>query len=187
MRIAALARALIWSGTFATASSKQLGQWSDEVETFPESVRAGPYYVLGRALAHHKQPADAALDLLACRFSIPGSTPGGGGIVRGGAGFGRRPQAGRGRGASTASCWPNIRSRPADEMQQRLESNLAIVLAAAWKLNDRRTKPTANRASNAGIVHASRMRCALAVRPTCPRIFRGAGRVDCRIRSCRFL
>jgi tetratricopeptide (TPR) repeat protein len=74
-RIAALARALIWNATFAAASSKQLSLWSDDIETFPEAIRAGPYYVLGRALAHHKQPADAAIDLLHVPILYPEDRP----------------------------------------------------------------------------------------------------------------
>ena len=70
-RIAALPGALIWNATFASASSKQLNEWSDEVETFPDAVRAGPYYVFGRALAQHKQPAAAVLDLLRVPILYP--------------------------------------------------------------------------------------------------------------------
>jgi tetratricopeptide (TPR) repeat protein len=63
-RVAALARALMWSATFTSATSKQLQQWSRDIEKFPDAVRAGPYFVLGRALLQHQQPEDAALNLL---------------------------------------------------------------------------------------------------------------------------
>ena len=63
-RVSSLARALVWSGTYASASENQVAAWSDEVETSPQAVRAGPYFVIGRALAHHMQPERAALSLL---------------------------------------------------------------------------------------------------------------------------
>jgi tetratricopeptide (TPR) repeat protein len=63
-RIASLARALVWSATYASASTNQLATWSDELEQFPEAVRAGPYFVLGRAWAQHHEPERAALNLL---------------------------------------------------------------------------------------------------------------------------
>ena len=69
-RIAALARALVWSGTFAAASSKQLNQWSDDIETFPDAVRAGPYFVLGRASLNISSPRPRRSTCCACRFFI---------------------------------------------------------------------------------------------------------------------
>jgi hypothetical protein len=63
-RVAALARALMWSATFTSATPKQIQQWSNDIEKFPDAVRAGPYFVLGRALMQHQQPEDAALNLL---------------------------------------------------------------------------------------------------------------------------
>jgi len=63
-RVASLATALAWNATFASASTKQLSAWEDEIERFPDSVRAGPYFAVGRAFVHHKQPEEAALNLL---------------------------------------------------------------------------------------------------------------------------
>jgi TolA-binding protein len=59
-----LATALVWNATFASASTRQLGTWENEIERFPDAVRGGPYFALGRALAHHKQPQQAAINLL---------------------------------------------------------------------------------------------------------------------------
>jgi len=63
-RIAALARGLIWNATFAGATENNLRAWSNEVETFPPALQAGPYFVLGKALAQQKHPEDAALVFL---------------------------------------------------------------------------------------------------------------------------
>lgn len=74
-RIAALARALIWNATYASASAAEVATWSSEVETFPEAVRAGPYFVLGRALAQQKQPAAAAMSFLRVPILYPSDRP----------------------------------------------------------------------------------------------------------------
>jgi len=63
-RIAGLAKAQLWRAELATASSAQVAQWQIEAEKIPEPFRAGAYYVIGSALARHKQPEEAALTLL---------------------------------------------------------------------------------------------------------------------------
>jgi hypothetical protein len=47
------------------ARDEKVARWSTLVESFPETLRAGPYVVLGRALAHRGQSALAALAALA--------------------------------------------------------------------------------------------------------------------------
>ena len=121
-RLAALARALVWNATFASASPKQLSGWEDEIEAFPDEVRAGPYFALGRALAHHKQPERAALALL--RVPLLYAEDGGLASV---ALF----EAGRSleqadQSAAAARVYRELiaehpRSRPANEAQQRLD------------------------------------------------------------------
>ncbi len=70
-RIASLASALVWNASFASASAKQLAAWEDEIDQFPESIRAGPYFASARALAHHQQPEEAALNLLRVPILYP--------------------------------------------------------------------------------------------------------------------
>jgi len=74
-RIAALAQALIWNASYATATTNQLSAWNAAVESFPESARSGPYFVLGRALAQHQQYEDAALDFLRVPLNYPDDRP----------------------------------------------------------------------------------------------------------------
>jgi tetratricopeptide (TPR) repeat protein len=74
-RVAALAQALTWNATYASATSKQLNAWRDAIESFPDAIGAGPHFVLGRALAHHKQPQDAAIDLLRVPILYPEDRP----------------------------------------------------------------------------------------------------------------
>lgn len=60
-RVAALARGQIWRANFATASDLQVENWATDVEKMPESLRAGPYFVLAAAWSAKHQPARAAL------------------------------------------------------------------------------------------------------------------------------
>ena len=71
VRIAALAEAQIWRGTFVTATPEQVALWQQRVERLPESLRAGPYLVLGRALLYGKMPDEAALALLRVPILFP--------------------------------------------------------------------------------------------------------------------
>jgi hypothetical protein len=59
-RISCLAEAQAWRANIPTASQDTLSAWERRVEAFPEALRAGPYWVLGRALAQHGE-ADRAL------------------------------------------------------------------------------------------------------------------------------
>ncbi|MCO6455269.1 MAG: hypothetical protein J5I93_08205 [Pirellulaceae bacterium] len=63
-RIAFLAEAQLWRTEFATRSLEEVRGWERRIRQMPVSLRYGPYYVLGRGLAHHQQPEDAALALL---------------------------------------------------------------------------------------------------------------------------
>lgn len=60
-RVAALARGQLWRANFATASDLQVENWAADVEKMPESLRAGPYFVLAAAWSAKHQPARAAL------------------------------------------------------------------------------------------------------------------------------
>ncbi|HET6879175.1 MAG TPA: hypothetical protein VFI31_03405 [Pirellulales bacterium] len=59
-RIASLAEAQIWRVSIPTANDDKLAAWERRIESFPERLRAGPYWVLGRALSQHGH-ADRAL------------------------------------------------------------------------------------------------------------------------------
>ena len=122
-RIAALAQALIWNASFAAATTKQLASWEAALEQFPDSARAGPYFVLGRALAQHKQHEEAALAFLRVPLEYPEDRP-----LAAAALF----QAGRSleeaqQSAAAARLYRELiaefaGSRPAQEALQRLES-----------------------------------------------------------------
>ncbi len=63
-RIAKLADAQLWRVSIARVTDEQLAQWADKVERMPPSLRAGPYYVLGRACAFRQQSDLSALNYL---------------------------------------------------------------------------------------------------------------------------
>ncbi|MBS0209102.1 MAG: tetratricopeptide repeat protein [Planctomycetes bacterium] len=63
-RVAMLAEAQSWRVTFPTATSVTLNAWAERVERFPESLRAGPEFALGRALVQRDQPEAGAIALL---------------------------------------------------------------------------------------------------------------------------
>ncbi len=63
-RIAALAEAQAWRAVAFRAEPAQTALWQQKIETMPESLRGGPYFVLGQALAAQKQHDAAALTLL---------------------------------------------------------------------------------------------------------------------------
>ncbi|HVU89208.1 MAG TPA: hypothetical protein VHD36_17920 [Pirellulales bacterium] len=121
-RIAALARALTWNATFATASSKQLTQWADDLETFPDSVRAGPCFALGRAQAQQKQSADAALNLLRVPILYPEDRPlAAAALFAAGRALEDNEQADDALRLYRELVAEYPKSRPAAEAQQRLE------------------------------------------------------------------
>lgn len=60
-RIALLALAQTWRAAVVTADERQLADWQATIERMPESLRAGPYYVLGLARAQRQQWDGAAL------------------------------------------------------------------------------------------------------------------------------
>jgi len=63
-RLAALAQAQLWRNQLVTARPADIERWQQAVDAMPENLRAGPYFVLGEALARHKQYEAAALALL---------------------------------------------------------------------------------------------------------------------------
>ena len=60
-----------WRAAAVTADQGQLEGWGDTIERMPEPLRAGPYYVLGTAWAHHGQWEQAALAWLRIPILYP--------------------------------------------------------------------------------------------------------------------
>ncbi len=71
-RIAALAQAQSWRGELATVREEQVARWQRNFAQFPEELRAGPYLVLGQALARLNKSEQAALTLLHVPILYPG-------------------------------------------------------------------------------------------------------------------
>lgn len=63
-RIAALATAQTWRAEVFRAESEQIESWSQRIDAMPESIRGGPYYLLGRSWARSKDWEQAALAFL---------------------------------------------------------------------------------------------------------------------------
>jgi len=73
-RIAGLAKAQTWRQSLAGVSDAQIASWRQTIERLPEELRAGPSYVLGRALAQRGEHETAALTLLRVPILYPRET-----------------------------------------------------------------------------------------------------------------
>ncbi|MGE0606019.1 MAG: tol-pal system YbgF family protein [Pirellulales bacterium] len=74
-RIAMLARAQLWRRQIASTNNKQLADWRNLLDRLPESLAAGPTYLLGRALIQQQQFEDGALELLRLPILYPRERP----------------------------------------------------------------------------------------------------------------
>lgn len=74
-RISCLAEAQAWRANIPTASHDTLASWERRVEAFPEALRAGPYWILGRALAQHGEADRALLAYLHVPIIYPQARP----------------------------------------------------------------------------------------------------------------
>jgi hypothetical protein len=63
-RVASLAEAQTWRASIPRANDDKLAVWERRVETFPDKLRAGPYWILGRALNQHGHVERALVALL---------------------------------------------------------------------------------------------------------------------------
>ncbi len=63
-RIALLAEAQRWRADQLTASLDQALRWEQQVQRLDESLQAGPWFVVGQALARHNRTDQAALALM---------------------------------------------------------------------------------------------------------------------------
>ena len=64
LRIAFLAEAQLWRIKLVTASREEVSGWERRIHMMPDSLRAGPYFLLGQGLARHNDPLGAALAFL---------------------------------------------------------------------------------------------------------------------------
>jgi len=70
-QIAQLALAQTWRAEIATASVERIDAWDPLVEKLPESLAAGPYFVLGQARLRQQQWEPAALAMLRVAILYP--------------------------------------------------------------------------------------------------------------------
>lgn len=69
--VAQLANAQLWRTAVATADTVQLERWAASIDLMPESLRAGPLFILGTAQLQRRQWEDAALSLLRVAIVYP--------------------------------------------------------------------------------------------------------------------
>ncbi len=70
-RIAHLADAQIWRTAVVTANEQRIGQWQAQIQKMPFSVRAGPHFTSGLALARIGRHDEAALALMRVPILYP--------------------------------------------------------------------------------------------------------------------
>ena len=63
-RVALLAEAQQWRVQLVTASAEDIARWESVIARLDGSLRAGPYFLLGHALARQSDPVRAALAFL---------------------------------------------------------------------------------------------------------------------------
>ena len=63
-QIAHMASAQLWRTQFLTADGQIIERWQSQVDRMPEKLRAGPQFMLGRALAQNQKHNDAAALLM---------------------------------------------------------------------------------------------------------------------------
>ena len=74
-RVALLASAQLWRTEITTADDDRLAAWARAIEQLPESLTAGPYFVLGRARQQRRQWDQAALALTRVAILHPQQRP----------------------------------------------------------------------------------------------------------------
>jgi tetratricopeptide (TPR) repeat protein len=74
-RLSPLAEAQSWRATIASAPPEHLTHWARRIETFSAELRAGPYFIVGRAWSHRGEEERAALALMHVPILYPGQRP----------------------------------------------------------------------------------------------------------------
>lgn len=64
VRVAHLADAQLWRARLASADRAELDKWRAQISRMPDTLRAGPTFVLGQGLSRQGEPSRAALELL---------------------------------------------------------------------------------------------------------------------------
>lgn len=121
-RIAGLAAAQLWRTYIHRAGPDQIAVWEARIEQMPETIRAGPYFVLGRALLTQQQWQAAALAFL----RVPILHPSGRQLAAAGFIGAGRSLAGWGRNEEAARLYQEVireygSSRWTSEAQTRLD------------------------------------------------------------------
>ncbi len=70
-RVAQLAVAQTWRAALMSVDDEQIGRWQTSVRSLPPDLAAGPYFVLGQALARREHWQEAALALLRVPILYP--------------------------------------------------------------------------------------------------------------------
>lgn len=70
-RIAQLAHAQTWRAKVVTAKEHEINLWANSIEAMPNTLRAGPYFILGLARGTHRQYEESALALLRIPILFP--------------------------------------------------------------------------------------------------------------------
>ncbi len=70
-RVALLAAAQLWRTRSVMADLDEIAAWKRMARRLPDSLRGGPYFIIGTALARHKQHEQAALALLRAPLMHP--------------------------------------------------------------------------------------------------------------------
>lgn len=71
IRIAQLAEAQLWRSQVVTARAAEVPRWQAAIEQMPQSLRGGPYHLLGQLLARHGRQTEAALAMMRVPILFP--------------------------------------------------------------------------------------------------------------------
>lgn len=71
LRVAQLAEAQLWRTRIVTADAREVARWQAAIDRMPQSLRAGPYHLLGSALTREQKYQEAALALMRVPILYP--------------------------------------------------------------------------------------------------------------------
>ena len=70
-RLIFLSEAQTWRTQLATVTDEGAAGWQTRINTMPQAIRSGPYFLLGTAHARLGKPTEAALALMRVRINYP--------------------------------------------------------------------------------------------------------------------